>query len=140
MKFYNQTYEDLFSEIFSDLAKEYNLKIAKKMEDTMYLFSKRFILSIGIFVAGTSIQYIDLKKRKVYELSDYIVTKTTEKDREGFSPKTIIADIVDTSLRIRKKSLENNFSDLLSGNSNWFNEYKKSEYFWELAFRKELLL
>ena len=140
MKFNTKTYEELFEEIFGDLARKYNLKIKKTTEDSMSLISDGYILLIGIFVAGTNVQYIDLRNKKVYDLSDYIVMKTTDKDREGFYAQKIITDIVETSLRIRNNSLKNNFSDLLAGNNKWFYEYKNSGYFWEKSFRSELLI
>lgn len=139
MRLGDKTYEEVFRDIFGSTAEKYNMTIERKSQTTMYLVTKEFIISVGIFIAGANIEYIDLEHKRIYDLSDYIAHKTTQKEREGCSPKTSIEEIIKQSLLIRERSLVSNFSDMLLGKIELLELYKASSYYWGKPFRKDFV-
>ena len=132
MNFNGKTYEDRFRELYSTVAKKYNLYIKKQSIDTMVLEGHSFELIVSINFDGAFVKYKNLNDQKIYEISNFLAINTDDIDRKDIKKSDIIAKYVDNSLIIKRNVLARKFANLLDGKLDWFGRYIESQYYWEL--------
>lgn len=132
IKFGEKNYEELFHGLYDEVAKEYNLEIQKINNTAMEIVGNTFTLLIAYDKDTSWIYYTDKKAKKTYLISNYINVSSEGIDRDDIPKIDIISKIIERILIIQSRVLKRKFKNLLEGKLDWFNDYKNSNFFYEV--------
>lgn len=137
--FDNKTYEELFCELYKDIANKYNLKIRKNSKTEMSLTSNIFTLLLSYDMDTVWIYYIFNQTKETYLISNYVNVNAEDVDRNDIPKDEIISKQIKRILVIQSRVLDRKFGNLLIGKMDWFEDYKKSKFYCLSNFPNALL-
>lgn len=129
--FNGKSYSELFNDIFREVSKKYDLKIVDRSSDIMELSGNGFSVLFTYDLDTNWIYYFDKKEEKTYLISNYININAEDIDKNDIPKEDIISREIERTLMIQSRVILRKFSDMLSGNYSWFENYKKSQFFQE---------
>ena len=114
-----------------NICKRYKLFCIKISPLKTALIGKRFALIIAIdrFYATVSYLYMEEKKIKVYSCDNYFAEKYDDNDRINLLDGEGAERIVRNNIIIIANGLANKWTNVLKGEIDWLENYKKSEWF-----------
>lgn len=131
INFNGESYCELFSELFSDVFAKYDLRIVNRSTNIMELSGNVFSILFTYDLDTNWIYYFDKKEDKTYLISDYINSNAEDIDRKDIPKEGTISKEIERTLKIQSRVIFRKFNDLLSGDNDWFENYKKSQFFQE---------
>lgn len=132
IKFGNKSYEELFHFLYDEIAEKFLLNIECIDDTTMQIIGDNFTLLISYDMDTSWIYYTNKKTDKTYLISNYINVNAESIDRDDIPKVDIISKSIERTLIIQSRVLKRKFENLLEGKSDWFNNYEKSQFFYEV--------
>ncbi len=129
------------AQLLRPFAHEFGLEYYPVDELTTILIGNGFALWFGASYEYTPLSYWRLYGKKLldYSIHDYLMGKSSDRDREGIVWKKGCFEYAYNEVQLFVNTLRNQWSDLLKGSTRWMWGYRFSEdwYMPELAHGKQ---
>ena len=123
---------DAIPKYLSELAQMYSLKFVKVSSIETALVSKHFALTIFIDKFHVIINYVtrdDSGELIVYSIHNYFAEKFDASDRKEIIPSEVLKEKLINQLIVIHRGLINKWSDVLRGEKDWIESFKKSVWY-----------
>lgn len=138
-----------FIEIFQTMLEKYQFKLRSYYDDdhsgVIIIYNDKFELHFAMWRETTEIIYCKLlpnNQIQWHNITNYVISQMKDNDRiiideteEEQNKHIVVYNRNVRSLKYRFNTLNNHFSDLLSGNERWLKRYEKSEWYDEPIIR-----
>lgn len=128
-------------EYMKDLADKYNMhfKVISCTENAMFNDKCCIIFAIdnrdGV-IMGTTL--LENGRRVEYILNGFLIKAFDASDREGISTEwRPVTEQIRDQLTVAARGLDSKWSGLLKGDMSWFEDFKKTAFYYELKMRDE---
>lgn len=122
---------DKIPQYFEFISRKYKLGFTKISDLKTAIVGDKFaiIISIGRFHVDVFYAARIDDERKILHCGNFLAEKYTDEDRQGLLKQEGAENIVLNDLRIIASGLENKWAEILRGETNWIEDYKKSKWY-----------
>ena len=124
---------NVIPEYLRGLAEKHNMHFKLVYDIEMAMFNEKCCLIFGDDWDRISIgiTFLEEGKRVEYGVTNFLVSKFDDSDREGIEPSKFFSQNVRNELTVIARGLESKWSSLLDGDMSWFEHYKCSSWYSE---------
>lgn len=115
-----------------DIASQYNMKFVKVSSLKTALVGKDFIILIFIDRFSANVSYImreDKSELVLFQCDNYFAERYDQEDRRNLVLENGAESLVVNNLIVINNGLISKWNNVLKGDIDWLEEYKKSEWF-----------
>lgn len=125
---------------FSELAKKYSLTFIQISNLKTALVCKKYALIISIDRFSANVEYIvrnSTKKLLLYGCSNFFAEQYDNNDRVNLIKGNGAKELIINNFTVINNGLQSKWEDVLSGSTDWINDFKKSKWYNEKKLSKE---